>query len=542
METALEYEPYVYPEGCAFNTLEDIRGKKITVMGLGLNGGGEACVRFFLRHGAFVTITDMKTSEQLAPTIKRLNSDPDLDKDRFTYVLGEHRIEDFADADCVIKNPGVKIQGNKYLAAAKRIESDISIFLHFTKAPIIAVTGSKGKSSTVSALDFSLRNAGYKSFLGGNITVSPLTFLERTDGTTPVVLELSSWQLADLRGRKALKPKIAIITKIMPDHQNWYGSMESYVNDKKLIYADQGPEDYTILDFDEDDYLKDCRFPEPGCKCWGDVFAKETKGTVLRYSKFQLPKDVFGAYQAKEDRSTAGYIQLPGDSEGRKVMGQLQVPGEHMKTNVLNAALALSLMNVAPEQILSIVGIWKGITHRLERFHEWQSPESGIKVSFYNDSCATVPEAAAAASQAFARKVILLTGGTDKNLNFEPLAKVLRGEGGADAKYQPLQTYLLAGSGTDKLLARLADPKQCLGPFESLEIMLGVLKANLQNPSADRVYKFYPDDDPIPVVFSPGATSFGMFSNEFDRGNKFKDAVKQIFSDDKVELPLDVKS
>lgn len=542
METALEYEPYVYPEGCAFNTLEDIRGKKITVMGLGLNGGGEACVRFFLRHGAFVTITDMKTSEQLAPTIKRLNSDPDLDKDRFTYVLGEHRIEDFADADCVIKNPGVKIQGNKYLAAAKRIESDISIFLHFTKAPIIAVTGSKGKSSTVSALDFSLRNAGFKSFLGGNITVSPLTFLERTDGTTPVVLELSSWQLADLRGRKALKPKIAIITKIMPDHQNWYGSMESYVNDKKLIYADQGPEDYTILDFDEDDYLKDCRSPEPGCKCWGDVFAKETKGTVLRYSKFQLPKDVFGAYQAKEDRSTVGYIQLPGDSEGRKVMGQLQVPGEHMKTNVLNAALALSLMNVAPEQILSIVGIWKGITHRLERFHEWQSPESGIKVSFYNDSCATVPEAAAAASQAFARKVILLTGGTDKNLNFEPLAKVLRGEGGAEAKYQPLQTYLLAGSGTDKLLARLADPKLCLGPFESLEIMLGVLKANLQNPSADRVYKFYPDDDPIPVVFSPGATSFGMFSNEFDRGNKFKDAVKQIFSDDKVELPLDVKS
>ncbi|MBQ1593876.1 MAG: UDP-N-acetylmuramoyl-L-alanine--D-glutamate ligase [Treponema sp.] len=542
METALEYEPYVYPEGCAFNTLEDIRGKKITVMGLGLNGGGEACVRFFLRHGAFVTITDMKTSEQLAPTIKRLNSDPDLDKDRFTYVLGEHRIEDFADADCVIKNPGVKIQGNKYLAAAKRIESDISIFLHFTKAPIIAVTGSKGKSSTVSALDFSLRNAGYKSFLGGNITVSPLTFLERTDGTTPVVLELSSWQLADLRGRKALKPKIAIITKIMPDHQNWYGSMESYVNDKKLIYADQGPEDYTILDFDEDDYLKDCHTPELGCKCWGDVFAKETKGTVLRYSKFPLPKNVFGAYQAKEDRTTVGYVQLPGDSEGRKVMGQLQVLGEHMKTNVLNAALALSLMNVAPEQILSIVGIWKGITHRLERFHEWQSPESGIKVSFYNDSCATVPEAAAAASQAFARKVILLTGGTDKNLNFEPLAKVLRGEGGAEAKYQPLQTYLLAGSGTDKLLARLADPKQCLGPFESLEIMLGVLKANLQNPSADRVYKFYPDDDPIPVVFSPGATSFGMFSNEFDRGNKFKDAVKQIFSDDKVELPLDVKS
>ena len=86
----------------------------------------------------------------------------------------------------------------------------------------------------------------------------------------------------------------------MPDHQNWYGNMESYVNDKKLIYADQGPEDYTILDFDEDDYLKDCHSPEPGCKCWGDVFAKETKGTVLRYSKFQLPKNVFGAWDSEK--------------------------------------------------------------------------------------------------------------------------------------------------------------------------------------------------------------------------------------------------
>ena len=110
---------HVYPEGCAFNTLEDIRGKKVTVMGLGLNGGGEACVRFFLRHGAFVTVTDMKTAEQLAPTINSIGTDSSLDLSHLRYVLGEHRIEDFENADCVIKNPGVKIQGNKFLAAAK---------------------------------------------------------------------------------------------------------------------------------------------------------------------------------------------------------------------------------------------------------------------------------------------------------------------------------------------------------------------------------------------------------------------------------------
>ena len=115
-------------------------------MGLGLNGGGEACVRFFLKHGANVLATDMKTEEQLLPTIKKLSEDPELDTSRLTYRLGEHLIEDFENADCVIKNPGVKIEGNKYLAAARAIETDISIFLHFTKAPVIAVTGSKGKS------------------------------------------------------------------------------------------------------------------------------------------------------------------------------------------------------------------------------------------------------------------------------------------------------------------------------------------------------------------------------------------------------------
>lgn len=115
---------YTYKSGCVFNTLEDIKNKNIVVMGLGLNGGGEACVRFFLNHGANVLATDMKTKEQLLPTIKKLSEDPELDTSRLTYRLGEHLIEDFENADCVIKNPGVKIEGNKYLAAARAIETD----------------------------------------------------------------------------------------------------------------------------------------------------------------------------------------------------------------------------------------------------------------------------------------------------------------------------------------------------------------------------------------------------------------------------------
>lgn len=509
---------YIFPEGCYFETIDQIKDSHVTIMGLGLNGGGEACVRFFLKHGAYVTVTDKKTEQELLPTINSIASDSSLDLTRLTYVLGSHRPEDFSNADCVIKNPGVKIEGNEFLALAKAIETDISIFLHFTKAPVIAVTGSKGKSSTVSAIHYGLTQAGFTTFLGGNITVSPLTFLEQTDETTPVVLELSSWQLADLRGRKALKPKIAVITKIVPDHQNWYHSMDRYVDDKKLIYADQGPEDYTILDADSDGYLTEAESIKEGITCWGDLFASETKARILRYSRTELAEKVCGVFQKTLNGNTEGFAVL--DSAGaEKVMGTLLVPGEHMKINVLNAALVLRIMGVEAKRCIEITGSWKGIANRLEFFHEWKLT-NGSSLKFYNDTCATVPEAAAAASQSFGTSVILLTGGTDKELELLPLAQAISGKTG---NHKPEAVYLLKGTATDKLTAYLDKDSSCYnGPFESLEAMLTQLKSDIekqnQNVNRSRI-----------IVFSPGATSFGLFDNEFDRGSKFKAAVEKIF-------------
>lgn len=505
---------YSFKPGCTFQTLEDIKGKNIVVMGLGLNGGGEACVRFFLKHGANVLATDMKTAEQLQPTIQRLADDPEIDTSRLKYRLGEHKIEDFHHADCVIKNPGVKIEGNKYLAAAKNIETDISIFLHFTKAPVIAVTGSKGKSSTVSAINYGLNKAGFTAFLGGNITVSPLTFLEKTNEKTPVVLELSSWQLADLRGRSALKPKICIITKIVPDHQNWYHAMEPYVADKRLIYADQTPSDYSIFDFEGDEPGTG---PESG-GTWGDFFAKETKGTVLRYAKSKLPEGIFGVYQTKdEEGSFCGKAILPGMKEPETILKNLIVPGDHMKINALNAALVLRLMGVPSTQCVKIMGEWPGIDHRLQFFHEYKNNAGGT-FRFYNDSCATVPEAAAAASQSFGKPVYLLTGGTDKGLELSPLSKTLSGKNKNEIPVKSL--YLLKGTATDKIVPELDSANvKYSGPFSSLNEMLLALKAEIENSTQKGEI----------VVFSPGATSFGMFANEFDRGNKFMQAVKEIF-------------
>lgn len=519
--------PHFYPAGCCFKSLSDINGKHVTVMGLGLNGGGAASVRFFLKHGAFVTATDMKTADDLRPTIDSLSNDPELDTSRLTYKLGGHDIADFSDADCVIKNPGVKYDGNKFLAAAKAIETDLSLFLNFSKAPIIAVTGSKGKSSTVSAIYYGLKQSGFNAFLGGNITVSPLTFLEKTDETTPVVLELSSWQLADLHGRKLLKPKISIITKIVPDHQNFYHSMISYVNDKKLIYADQNKKDFAIFDFDSDSAADGGTLIEN----WGDIFAKECKATVLRYSKKTLPENVFGVWQDKKGNgivrlSSEILDKIPGN-EGKAqekptetILKSLIVPGKHMRTNVLNAALVLRLMGVSPERIVEVLGNWNGIEHRLEFFHEFKFQNTTFR--FYNDSAATVPEAAAEATQAFGSSVIFLAGGTDKGLDLSPIARAVENNG---KNLVPHAIYLLEGSATDKLIPDFKARKTAYkGPFKNLDEMLNALKNDIvENGSLSKNQKKQV------VVFSPGATSFGMFKNEFDRGNQFKKKVKEIF-------------
>ena len=477
-------EFHSYSSKCPFKSIEDIKDKKITIMGLGLNGGGEAAARFFLNKGAYVTVTDMKTSEQLAPTIERLNQDKSLDLSRLTYHLGGHDLADFENADCVIKNPGVKFEGNKYLAAAKAIETDLSIFLRFTACPIIAVTGSKGKSSTVSAIYYGLQQAGFKAFLGGNITVSPLTFFDQVSTDTPVVIEFSSWQLADLRGRGVLKPHIAVITKIVPDHQNWYGNMQDYVADKRLIYADQTPQDFSIFDAGQDE-------PGTGPDCggtWGDLFARETKAQVIRYN---------------------------APSQYTVNFENLLVPGEHMKLNAQNAATVLQLMGVEKNRAKEILQSWPGIAHRLQFFHEWK----GYK--FYNDSAATVPEAAAAATQAFGRPVILLTGGTEKGLELDKLTEVL--DGTNKKALTPKTIYLLAGTATDKIIPALDKAGVVYnGPYPSLNEMLGKLKSDLESATEN------PADIKPPVVFSPGATSFGMFNNEFDRGEKFMTAVKNL--------------
>ena len=471
-------------------SIDGIAGMKVTVMGLGLNGGGLASARFFCDRGAEVTVTDLRDEATLAPSIEALSGCA------VRYVLGRHELEDFSGADIVIKNPAVR-RSSPFLAAARHLETDISVFLRYSKSPIVAVTGSKGKSSTASAIHFGFTHSGVRSLLGGNITISPLGFLDKTAPDRPVVLELSSWQLADMRGLKALKPRVAVLTAIMPDHMNYYGSMEEYVADKRLIYADQDASDYTICDRDSP---------------WGRSFAGETRGKTLWYS--ESPFEEEGAWlQDGPKGGVVGFERFAGGKAGSGTAAgtsgaeprieeilpeELLVPGIHMRKNLLAAGLALRAMGVEAEAVARAMAAFPGVEHRLEFFAESRG------VRWYNDSAATIPQAVDAALSSFKVPVVLITGGTDKNIDFEPVAA---------AYSKAASIILLAGTGTDKLMPILArHGLDWKGPFDSLAAAVEAADGLAAPGSA--------------VVLSPGCASFGMFLHEFDRGRKFKETVR----------------
>jgi len=358
-------------------------GVRAVVMGLGLNGGGLESARYLASRGAAVTVTDLRDERVLAPSIAQLAGLP------IRYVLGRHDVADFERADLVVKNPAVP-PDSPYLRAARRVETDLSLFLAACPARILAVTGSKGKSSTASALHWALSrlrsrvpDSGGNAYLGGNITVSPLAFLYRLQAGDDVVLELSSWQLGDLKGRGLLKPRVALLTAIMPDHLDRYGSMEAYVADKRLIYADQDAGDATIV----------------GADAWGASFARETKARPLVYADTPLPAGVAGGWLSGPPGPGGpqgpGILRLASGQTAEVVGAQPLVPGIHQKRNLLAAALALADVGFAPQDIREALDKFGGIEHRLEFFYE----NRGIR--FYNDSAATMPGAAATAWAAF---------------------------------------------------------------------------------------------------------------------------------------------
>ena len=463
--------------------LEELKGKKVTIMGLGLHGGGIGTVRFFHGAGARITVTDIKPKEDLQPSLEKIK-----DLKNITYILGQHRPEDFTNTDMVIKTPAAP-WSNKYIKLALEknipVEIDSSLFFKFCRNSIVGVTGTKGKT-TVSVLIYEiLKNAGKNPIKTGIGQISVLDKLKEMKADDVVIFELSSWRLSAL-GRYKLSPRVAVLTNIYPDHLNYYKNTEAYINDKKHIYLNQTAQDYCVINWDDEILNK----LEP-----------EIKSQIIKYSKNRISR-------GRSVFVDQGVIYLNNGIDEKKVLEikEIRIRGEHNLGNILAAIGAGYAMGAGLEDIRRAILAFKGIPHRLEFVSEF----GGVK--YYNDTAATMPESAVFGINSFEEPIILICGGADKNLDIAPLARAIH--------EKVKGVVFFKGVATDKIIVetKKIDPdSENYKKFTVVETMEKAVELAKVAAEAGDV-----------VLLSPGAASFGLFTNEFDRGNKFKEAVKNL--------------
>ena len=483
--------------------LSDFKDKRITVMGIGLHGGGVGVIKFLAAQGAKVLATDLQKKEELTVSLKALTG-----LDNIEYVLGEHHLKDFTGADMIIKNPGVPAD-SKYLAAAKEnnvpIDSDIGIFFELCPAPIIGVTGTKGKSTTAALLAYVLSQRYPQVILAGNIRQSVLEKLPEITKDTLVVIELSSWQLADAQNHKK-SPYVAVITNIKQDHLNHYGNFQNYIKDKKLIFKFQSEKDYVFLNYD-DHLLKNVSH-----EITSRIYFYSTNGDALIHA--ELPainqKARMGSYIKNKKIYYGAAQELIADVKDVKLIGR------HNLSNVLAAISVADLYNVPPEIIKTALRNFKSLPGRLQFIDKIND------VKYINDTTGTAPDAAIAAIETIneefpgkdkKKHIILIAGGADKNLDFAELGKTISDHAKAVVLFEGTASLKLA-----KEIDSETELKQAKNMQKAVELAKGLAE---------------PGDV---VLLSPGCASFGLFQHEFDRGRQFNEAVMKLKKQEEVKI------
>lgn len=468
----------------------DFKGKKVTVMGIGLHGGSIAMIKWLLSQGAFVTATDKKNKDDLNDSIGKLEGLKNL-----KLFLGQHRMEDFERADMVIKNPMVRWD-DKYIKAAlaKKIPVEMDSSLFFKLCPskkIIGITGTKGKTTTSLAIFNILKQAGKKVIKVGIGQEAVMDKLSEIDKDTVVVFELSSWRLSAL-GRAKISPHVAVLTNIYPDHLNYYEDMHEYQADKKYIFEFQGLKDYLVINWDNQNESDN------------PVINSKISPQVVYYSMQKTDENK--VVYVEQDRINFNFDGRVGSICDIK---DIKLRGAHNISNILAACAVGIVMQINPETISTAVRNFKGAEHRLELVDKING------IDFYNDTTATTPQAAIAAINSLSGSIYLIAGGSSKKLDLGPLVKKI----GTDKNIKKI--FLLKGEASEVILDSLKKTDN----YNKVEGIYDGLDMAVQSALALALA----DDSKIrSVLLSPGCASFGMFQNEFDRGKKFKQAVAGI--------------
>jgi UDP-N-acetylmuramoylalanine--D-glutamate ligase len=446
----------------------ELKDKRVLVVGLGKSGVASAL--FLKVHGARVTVSDMKSGDELR------NEIPVLLDHGITVETGGHGERTFRGQDLIVVSPGVPVDAPLLVQArslGEAVIGEIELASQFLPGPIVAITGSNGKTTTTTLTGEILAAAGMPALVGGNIGTPAISLAEQAKPETVIVLEVSSFQLETIQ---TFRPKIAVVLNVTPDHLDRHRTLEVYADAKARIFENQRGEDFAVLNADD-----------PVCV----TMAARTRVQVFWFSR---QKEVEQGAWVRD-----GNILFRNGSQQREVMLVSEIPlkGAHNLENVLAAVCAGALMGCAPEKIRQTVVDFKAVEHRLEFVATIRG------VDYYNDSKATNVDATIKALESFPSNIHLILGGKDKGSDYAVLNDLLR---------QRVKRVYTIGAAAAKIESQIKGVE--VVHAETLENALR--KANAAAQPGDV------------VLLAPACASFDQFKSYEHRGKMFKEIVRGL--------------
>jgi UDP-N-acetylmuramoylalanine--D-glutamate ligase len=449
--------------------LMELNGKRVLVVGLGRSGVASAL--FLQSRGARVTVSDAKSEDQLREQI------PTLLDAGIAVETGAHGERTFRNQDLIVVSPGVPVDAEPLVQAralGQPVIGEIELASQFLSGPIVAITGSNGKTTTTTLVGDIIAVSGFKTLVGGNIGTPAISLAEQATPETTIVLEVSSFQLETIR---TFRPKVAVVLNVTPDHLDRHGTFAAYVNAKARIFENQQADDFAVLNADD-----------PTCV----ELANRTRAQVFWFSREREMES--GAFVRD------GHIIFRRNRSVQTILSVSDIPlkGLHNLENILAAVCAAALMGCAAEKIRAAIVNFKAVEHRLE----YVATIGGVE--YYNDSKATNVDATMKALQSFPANIHLILGGKDKGSDYTVLNNLLR---------ERVKSVYTIGAAAEKIQSHIKGTTQIVSS--------GTIESAVKQASAAG----HPGDV---VLLAPACASFDQFQNYEHRGRVFKELVGQL--------------
>lgn len=450
-----------------------IKGKKVAMCGIGISN--TPLILDFLKQGARVIACDRREREQVGELADR------LEEAGAELKLGEGYLDNL-EVDIIFRTPGMNFHLEELENARKRgiaVTSEMEVFFDLCPATIFAITGSDGKTTTTTLIAKMLEAEGKKVYVGGNIGNPLLPEIEKITADDFVVVELSSFQLISMRK----SPDVAVVTNVTPNHLDIHKDMDEYVEAKKNILLHQNAFSRTVLN--RDDPIT-------------EGFRKDVRGQSLGFSMTRRLHN--GAWVDDSGFLHMAYRGMDVPIINKK---EIAVIGDHNVSNYL-AAITAVWGYVGVDSICKVAREFGGVEHRIEFVRELD----GVK--YYNDSIASSPTRTIAGLKAFQQKVILIAGGYDKHIPFEPLAPYVT---------ERVKALILCGATAQKI-------ENCIKDFEGYKGDPPIIRVDNLEEAVSAAHKAAQPGDI--VTLSPACASFDAFPNFVARGNYFKELVNKL--------------